>query len=1032
MLVTYSHSRAAVLCLGGWGTQVMLHLAPRIQAAQEQRAALGATGPDLNRIISFGVVLPDPILTGDGMAQFTLRRPRPGQTLPPYYIERLLTDLRSAQPSADDRSLSLLTSAERRARQLTRAAEPMLEPLQYEGHEFRTRAGGQLAPAESPVTGAPRRATRADFFRAGVAHTDTVARLLETHLLDPIRQDYLSPDDPFVQTTLYVVAPFFEPLAAALVWPIVSGLMARVGRRHISTLIGLFATGSYAADLSRPVEDAGAAIALAELETLTGHRHDPAAVDALAAQVNAANPSLRGQIGETLFDHIYLLDREKSNQGLAEDSHELAILAGNALEAFVVGSGDLFVQEQLGYGLRAGDQRPYSLVGAAADYVPLQPVLHAVNRQEESRLVREWVLRNTPEEPSAPQAAIARLTGGGHANGGDALLDLGFSQPRLLARLAQRMPGLFAQPNPATVDDLEVRESFVFPTADMVDLRGLPPAEWEAAFEKHLDSVRHTFELAAGPSALDEVWGLATAGADTSLAFAAGLEADERIVPQTLVRMHKRLLDLLAASPTGLTRAHAQTQRWLHETDEALQKLQVATTPSLRELVQIQQDLALREWQAKHKELSGRAPSLGAVLLRALIAVALVALLAQFYLWAAGRSWSAGQDGLALAGFAAGILVAGFATYRYFATRVSRMRRARVELARAELTARLRAEAHDGLIRTYSRLSDVLRSWQKMLREAMEELHRLSTPPEMPAVPSPALAQTYLYAPYLNQPLWDRCLAFLRSHLDAYGQRSEERLDTLWGQAKWRQQMQRILRTAPVSSGGQAGRAQAHTIAELIRQIVRESVAPVSLEESNPLRGQLIRALAADFSIERVLWRRGEDAQAIQRRLRAMGIVTPEEAPETAPFTQRRYVEAAWHRAKPTANYDVADRLAVYGVSVDFAAVSGNADSDLTRSMLEEFNIRLLPTENPFTILFVRTVHGLALDDLDCMRRYRREVETLTPGQREMLLLAPYSAEPARPPAPAAQAQMPPQDQADASKVTALTEPRREPSSQDQ
>jgi hypothetical protein len=130
-------------------------------------------------------------------------------------------------------------------------------------------------------------------------------------------------------------------------------------------------------------------------------------------------------------------------------------------------------------------------------------------------------------------------------------------------------------------------------------------------------------------------------------------------------------------------------------------------------------------------------------------------------------------------------------------------------------------------------------------------------------------------------------------------------------------------------------------------------------------------------------------------------------------------VEAAWHRAKPTANYDVADRLAVYGVTVDFAAVSGNADSDLTRSMLEEFNIRLLPTENPFTILFVRTVHGLALDDLDCIRRYRREVEMLTPGQRDLLMLAPYSTKPPGAVPLAAALQPPAQDQPATPRMTA-------------
>src|SRR5690606_14099771 len=150
-----------------------------------------------------------------------------------------------------------------------------------------------------------------------------------------IRQDNLAPDDPFVQTTLYVVAPLFEPLTSALIWPLVGGLMARLGRRHISNVVCLFATGSYATDLTRGIEDAAAYSALQELEVLTGMRRDEARRAALAAQVRSIRPALAEYVGEPIFDRIYLLDREKSNQGLAQDSHELAVLAGNALEALV-------------------------------------------------------------------------------------------------------------------------------------------------------------------------------------------------------------------------------------------------------------------------------------------------------------------------------------------------------------------------------------------------------------------------------------------------------------------------------------------------------------------------------------------------------------------------------------------------------------------------------------------------------------------------------------------------------------------------
>jgi hypothetical protein len=221
--------------------------------------------------------------------------------------------------------------------------------------------------------------------------------------------------------------------------------MARMGRRHISNVVGMFATGSYATDLTRGVEDAATYTALTELEVLTGVRKDESRRNALASYIRTTRAGLADYVGERIFDRIYLLDREKANQGLAEQSHELAVLAANSLEALIAGSGDLFIQEQLGYSVHsAGEERPYSLVGAAADYVPVNQILHAVNRQEESRLVREWVLRNTPDEGNShPLAQHARH------QPGPTLAELGFTQMHALEVLAMRMPNLYERAEPS-------------------------------------------------------------------------------------------------------------------------------------------------------------------------------------------------------------------------------------------------------------------------------------------------------------------------------------------------------------------------------------------------------------------------------------------------------------------------------------------------------------------------------------------------------------------------------------------------------
>ncbi|CAN5628338.1 hypothetical protein BH10CHL1_BH10CHL1_02590 [soil metagenome] len=992
MLNTFTHGRAAVLCFGGWGLQVMLHLWPRLQAVQEQRTALGATGADFSRITSFTAVLPDAILDANNQAQFYLRQPRLEQILQPFYAEKLLAKLDRELPDAfDGQTAGMLTMAEKRAALLLRSAESVLKPLDYAGTGF--SAGGiGLAPhvgRTDPHPNLVRRATRVDQFRTALKHAEHIARLLEIHLLDPIRQDNLVEDDPFVQTTLYVIAPLFEPLAAALIWPLVSQLMARVGHRQVAQVVALLGTGSYASDLTRSVEDASAFAALAELEILTGVRGDADAHGqaVLRTLVNSAAPQMAELVGQSLFDTVYLLDREKSNQGLAQDSHELAVMAANALEALTVASGNLLIQEQLGYGLHRGEVRPYSLIGAASDYVPLAQLMHAVNRQEESRLVRDWVLRNTDEEPSVPNPLLKTAIHTEPAQPHNPTLsELGLTQAEALNQLTLRMPDFQAKTAPKVVEELAIHEAFVLPKPIALDLRRVPAPHWGEAFQAHFAELDEYIKLAVGAEAVAEAWG--TQAVATSHEWIIH-EDDDRLLPRTVTRMHERVLEILAASPTGLTSAQNQVKRWLQETEQARQKVWSIATPNARQLAHAQRQLALRQWTANYTQAVLNTPTFLAIMLRTGIAILVVTIFSLGYLLVMQRAWDPVIDGLSLLGFAVGILVIGLVIYRTTRNRIRALRRERVTLAQLELTAQLQEKVVDGLVRGYDRLAQLLNTWSQMLTEAIGELNALSTPPAIPVVPPPGVPPITLYQPHLSQALWDRCMDYLRTQQDTQGQRSEERLGRMWGTAAWRNDMKRILSgNAPTN-----GQSPARTIAQFIRNTVRQSVAPVSIEQPGPegsrVRAELIRNLAQDFSIEHLLWRNTEAEAEMARRLRALERGNRQsllnDPKETLPH--RRYVEVAWNRAKPAGNYDVADRLAVYGTTIDFAAVSGDVGSDLTRAMLDEFNLSLLPTDNPFSITFVRTVHGLGLDDLEAIKRYRAELEYLSPEERALILL---------------------------------------------
>ena len=100
--------------------------------------------------------------------------------------------------------------------------------------------------------------TRRHAFRAALQGGDSIAHLFASNIIDPIRADTHVPGDPFVQTTLYVIAPLYEPLTSALIWPTIAHQLNYLGQRHIAQVVGIFAAGSYATDSSRTIEDASA------------------------------------------------------------------------------------------------------------------------------------------------------------------------------------------------------------------------------------------------------------------------------------------------------------------------------------------------------------------------------------------------------------------------------------------------------------------------------------------------------------------------------------------------------------------------------------------------------------------------------------------------------------------------------------------------------------------------------------------------------------------------------------------------------
>ncbi len=983
MITGVTRSRAAILCFGGWGLQTMLHLAPRVQAAQEQRAACQVQGPDLTQITSFAALLPDMFVDARGSMGLKLRRLAQDNRLPPFYLERVLARLEKSlwtethapdfyfsegngdgsrrAPLAGDVDAAT-TDAMRRAQALLHLTEPVLQPLQWES--------SQQEEADAEGTDDRRLlASRRDAFGAALREGALIARLLEAHLIDPIRHDTFAPNDPFVQTTLYVVAPLYEPLTSALIWPITAHLLAHLGRRHISQVVGIFAAGSYARDRSRIYEDASSYAALAELEALSGKREmgREALLSLVQGKGVEAAPGqespLDAWVGENIFDRLYLLDREKSNQGLAQSSYELSVLVGNALEAMITADGGHYIEDQLGIDLRNAQDRPYSLVGAACDYAPLDYIFEAVSEQEAKRLTRELILSTPGAESEEAPTPLAHLQ------------DLGAAPGQILTDLVAKLPGLFQNVQPSTVTDLRVHDDFVLPPSVAARLRGLAPEAWRMAFETHLSAVEEEFERVAGGASLLQAWGIGDTGSDQG-------RAERRLLPVTAAQMRAYLAERIAERPNGLLAARRQVRAWMAEIEQVRQALGPVVNP-LHHHALVEAQLAVRDWSTRYRGVSTGSPSLGGALGRATFLLALVVLIAGAYMTAFARPFDLQMDGGVLAGLVVGLYGGAVTAYRRRLSRLQRLRRERVELAQQELSARLQHRANRGLVQVYEHLYQMLRRLDETLDEGVATLDAWALSEGPPPLPPEGVTLSHLYRPHLNQALWERCRQHLRAQQDRTGLRSEERLAARWGGLPWRRKLEACL-------AGETGdaRSSASQLVQLVQEAVGQAVTSLKPYDADSARADLLRALGDAYNIEHLLWRdptaRGAGSGAV-----------------TTPRTRlHQCLERLWNNAKPAANYDVADRLATHGITVDFAAVPGRPDSDLTPAVLRDFRLNGLPNGNPFQVSLVRTVHGLRLDDLDSARRYRAEVwRLLEPERRQILLtrtheVSVYGAEP--------------------------------------
>ena len=770
----YYRTRAAVLCFGGWGLQTMLHLWPRLRLIQEERQILGIDRelPNLDRLTAFAAILPKtaPASGTLPVPPFHVLQPNPERYPAPFYLERQLA---SIEAEAVEASLSGLTHAERvGARLLKRVRDDgYVRPLPV---TFRQPAGSPLTTGQA--SGRPRVPTR---FGPASRRRDRSCAALLSQVIDPTRLDSMQTRDPFVQTTIYVIAPLSEPLASALVWPVVSELVGALKRRHVSRVIAFFSTASFAPDDGRAIEEATAHMSRRELEALTGSAGQDDRPDLLSRLIaDCGGAAWQERVGRRLFDVVHLIDREKSNQALAESALDLSVLTGNAVEAFLTADGLGHLERSLGPETVTG--RPsYSVLGAASDHVPLAEYIASAIEEEQKGVIRSAVLA-AGDRPVTVEADLQALGATPDAFV-RRFLDAGGTPMFKLAT---------DRPSPAWPPGVRIADGYLLPKAVASDLRETKdPMRWRERLEFRAAEVAAEVKRVYG--AAQVAWGLSPDkldGGERELPSALGgdLEPTDIAISRVNARVIQKAADLAAeqivadmcSAPDGILRARARLSGWLGAVGALLHDLQQETdaTDTNGEAYQTRLDA----WQWAFTSAAASHPQTVTLWVRILV-VACLSSLGLAGIMLLQRSFDLGrEDRIALVvGLVGALALLGAAAWLATSGRMRRLKQQRIALAQEDLSGLATRLLRRGLCRAYSQLAGELTGLQAAVEDALVDLSDWARAEPEPQKAASDAGDAPTRAAVTNVELWESVRDQVRRE-SADGEHGLERFRELW------------------------------------------------------------------------------------------------------------------------------------------------------------------------------------------------------------------------------------------------------------
>ena len=833
------------------------------------------------------------------------------------------------------------------------------------------------------ASGRPR---AAETFRAGIEAAGPIVRALLSQVIDPTRLDSMQSRDPLVQTTIYVIAPLSEPLASALVWPVVSELVGALKRRHVSRVIAFFSTASFAPDDGRAIEEATAHMSRRELEALTGSTGQDDRPDLLSQLIADCGGAVwEERVGRRLFDVVHLIDREKSNQALAENALDLSVLAGNAVEAFLTADGLGHLERSLGPETVTG--RPsYSVLGAASDHVPLAEYIASAIEEEQKRVVRSAVLAAGDRPVADLRVADLRVTTV-EAN----LRALGATPDAFVRRFLDAggtpmFEPATEPPSTAWPPGARIAEEYFLPKADASDLRETKdPMRWRELLEFRAAGVAAEIKRAHG--AAQSAWGLSpdkldggerdlpsARGGDLEPTDVAVSRANARVIPKAADLAAEQIVADMCSAPDGILRARARLVGWLGAVGVLLHDLRQDTgaTDNGDDAYQTRLDA----WQWAFTSAAARHPQ-SVTLWRRIMVVACLGALGLAGIMLLQRSFELGREGriALIVGLVGALALLGTTAWLATSGRMRRLKRQRIALAQEDLSRLATRLLRRGLFCAYSQLAGELSGLQAAVEDALVDLSDWTqAEPELQRAASDG-GDAPTRAAVTHEELWESVRDRIRRD-GADGEHGLERFRELWHKdgndsPQWLPEGNRLARRLRMALDE---RRQAHGDAPSLARVFLEYAA---------------RATEYLCPTQRLFADHPDLVQTAIGQYGAERLLLSDHSHEPAGAADRNgadVVENLYVRAKPSAGFEVTYLLSSDVLEVEFGVAADGAASPLRR-VFEQRGMPLLTSKDPLALSLVRTVNRLAPSELILTERCRDEFIRLSQSDRTMLSL---------------------------------------------